>query len=72
MQFCLIALIRNAAAASLLSAALPLSAGATGVEPQREQDEFIARRNAAFGRPDYDLHQALRERLDHLLAVERY
>jgi tetratricopeptide (TPR) repeat protein len=39
---------------------------------QREQDEFIARRHAAFGRPDYDLQKAMRERLDHLLAVERY
>jgi tetratricopeptide (TPR) repeat protein len=39
---------------------------------QQEQDEFIARRNAAFGRPDYDLQKAMRERLDHLLAVERY
>ena len=39
---------------------------------QREQDEFIARRDAAFVRPDYDLQKAMRERLDHLLAVERY
>jgi tetratricopeptide (TPR) repeat protein len=39
---------------------------------QREQDEFIARRNATFGRPDYDLQKAMRERLDHLLAVERH
>jgi tetratricopeptide (TPR) repeat protein len=39
---------------------------------QREQDEFIARRDATFGRPDYDLQKAMRERLDHLLAVERY
>jgi tetratricopeptide (TPR) repeat protein len=38
---------------------------------QREQDAFIARRNAAFGRPDYDLHKAMKERLDHLLAMER-
>jgi tetratricopeptide (TPR) repeat protein len=38
---------------------------------QREQDDFIARRNAAFGRPDYDLQKAMRERLDHLLAVVR-
>jgi tetratricopeptide (TPR) repeat protein len=38
---------------------------------QREQDDFIARRNAAFGRPDYDLQKAMRERLDHLRAVER-
>jgi tetratricopeptide (TPR) repeat protein len=39
---------------------------------QREQDEFIARRDAAFGQPDYDLQKAMRQRLDHLLAVERY
>jgi hypothetical protein len=38
---------------------------------QREQDDFLARRNAAFGRPGYDLQKAMRERLDHLLAVER-
>src|SRR5437899_1577902 len=37
---------------------------------QREQDEFIARRNASFGRPDYDLHKAMKARLDHLLAIE--
>jgi len=39
---------------------------------QREQDEFIARRNASFGRPDYDLHKAMKARLDHLLAIESY
>ena len=39
---------------------------------QKEQDEFIARRNASFGRSDYDLRKAMKERLDHLLAVERY
>jgi tetratricopeptide (TPR) repeat protein len=39
---------------------------------QREQDAFLARRDAAFGRPDYDLLKAMRERLDHLLAVGRY
>lgn len=38
---------------------------------QREQDEFLARRNAAFGRPDYDLRQAMRERLDQLNAISR-
>ena len=27
---------------------------------QREQDDFIARRNAAFGQPDYDLQKAMR------------
>jgi tetratricopeptide (TPR) repeat protein len=36
---------------------------------QREQDDFIAQRNAGFGRPDYDLQKAMRERLDHLLAI---
>jgi tetratricopeptide (TPR) repeat protein len=38
---------------------------------QREQDDFLARRNAAFGQGDYDLQKALRERLDHLLAIGR-
>jgi tetratricopeptide (TPR) repeat protein len=38
---------------------------------QREQDAFLARRNASFGRADYDLRKAMRERLDHLLAIER-
>jgi len=37
---------------------------------QREQDDFVARRNAEFGRPDYDLPKVMRERLDHLLALE--
>ncbi len=39
---------------------------------QQEQEDFIARRNADFGRPDYDLQKAMRERLQHLLEVERY
>src|SRR6266478_3826354 len=38
---------------------------------QREQDEFVAHRNASFGRGDYDLQKAMRERLDHLMAVQR-
>jgi tetratricopeptide (TPR) repeat protein len=38
---------------------------------QREQDEFLNQRNVAFGRLDYDLQKVMRERLDHLLAVER-
>ena len=38
---------------------------------QGEQDDFIARRNAAYGRADYDLQKAMRERLDHLRALER-
>ena len=44
----------------------------TGRAMQREQDDFIARRNAAFGRADYDLQKAMAERLDHLLAVARH
>ena len=36
---------------------------------QREQGDFIAKRNASFGRPDYDLQKAMHERLDHLLAL---
>jgi uncharacterized protein len=39
---------------------------------QHAQDEFMARRNAGFGRPDYDLQKAMKERLDHLLAIESY
>ena len=39
---------------------------------QHVQDEFIARRNAGFGRPDYDLGKAMKERLDHLLAIEAH
>ncbi len=39
---------------------------------QREQDDFLANRNTAFGRPDYDLQKAMRERLDSLLAINRY
>ena len=45
---------------------------AAGRALQREHDDFIARRNAAFGRPDYDLQKAMKERLDHLLAMERH
>lgn len=42
-----------------------------GRELQRQQDEFLARRNAQFGRPGYDLQKAMRERLDYLLSVAR-
>jgi tetratricopeptide (TPR) repeat protein len=43
-----------------------------GRDRQHEQDDFIARRNAGFGRPDYDLQKAMAERLDHLLAIARH
>ena len=39
---------------------------------QREQDEFIARRNAGFGRPGYDLHKAMKQRLQQLVGVDGY
>ncbi|MBR0813609.1 tetratricopeptide repeat protein [Bradyrhizobium diazoefficiens] len=39
---------------------------------QREQDEFIARRNAEFGRPGYDLKKAMQERLQRLNGVDGF
>ncbi len=51
---------------------------ATSVSPragravQREQDAFLARRNAGFGRPGYDLHKAMKQRLQSLLGVDGY
>jgi tetratricopeptide (TPR) repeat protein len=39
---------------------------------QREQDDFIARRNAQFGRPGYDLKKAMQERLREINGVDGY
>jgi tetratricopeptide (TPR) repeat protein len=39
---------------------------------QREQDDFIARRNAGFGRPGYDLRKAMQERLQRLNGADGY
>ncbi len=39
---------------------------------QREQDEFIARRNASFGKPGYDLEKAMRERLQRINGIDGY
>jgi tetratricopeptide (TPR) repeat protein len=39
---------------------------------QRAQDEFIARRNARFGRPDYDLRKAMKERLQQLVGADGF
>ena len=39
---------------------------------QREQDAFIARRNADFGRPGYDLRKAMQERMQKLVGVDGY
>jgi len=38
---------------------------------QREQEEFLAQRDASFGKPGYDLPKAMHERLDHLLELAR-
>jgi tetratricopeptide (TPR) repeat protein len=38
---------------------------------QREQDAYLARRSAAFGRADYDLQKDMRARLDRLLSIEK-
>ncbi|MBW7965694.1 tetratricopeptide repeat protein [Bradyrhizobium sp. BR 10261] len=39
---------------------------------QHEQDDFIARRNAGFGRPGYDLKKTMQERLQRLNGVDGY
>ena len=39
---------------------------------QQEQDEFLALRDASFGKPDYDLQKMMRERLQHLLDIQRH
>jgi tetratricopeptide (TPR) repeat protein len=39
---------------------------------QREQEEFIARRNAGFGRPGYDLQQEMKRRLQELNGIDGY
>ncbi|MDB5639508.1 MAG: hypothetical protein JWP51_4416 [Bradyrhizobium sp.] len=39
---------------------------------QREQEAFLARRNTSFGRPDYDLRKAMKERLQSLVGVDGY
>lgn len=41
-------------------------------ELQREQDQFIARRNAEFGKPGYDLQKAMRERLRQINGGDGY
>jgi tetratricopeptide (TPR) repeat protein len=39
---------------------------------QREQEEFIARRNAGFGRPGYNLQQELKKRLQQINGIDGY
>jgi len=39
---------------------------------QREQEAFIARRNAEFGRPGYDLRKVMKERLREIVGADGY
>jgi tetratricopeptide (TPR) repeat protein len=39
---------------------------------QREQNAFIARRNAEFGQPGYDLRKAMMERMQKLVGADGY
>ena len=39
---------------------------------QREQEAYIARRNAEFGRPGYDLRKAMKRRLQDIVGVDGY
>lgn len=39
---------------------------------RREQEQFIASRNAQFGKPGYDLQKAMRERLQRINGVDGY
>lgn len=39
---------------------------------QREQDDFIARRNAGYGRPGYDLKKAMQDRLQQINGIDGY
>jgi len=48
------------------------SAGRSAEILRRAQRDFIARRNAGFGKPDYDLEKAMKERLDQLVAMDRH
>jgi len=43
-----------------------------GLTLQREQEEFVARRNAGFGRPGYNLQQELKKRLQQLNGIDGY
>jgi tetratricopeptide (TPR) repeat protein len=39
---------------------------------RREQQEYLARRNAEYGRPGYDLKKAMRDRLQKINGVDGY
>lgn len=39
---------------------------------RRDQDEYISRRNANYGRPDYDLKKSMRDRLQQINGIDGY
>ena len=39
---------------------------------QRDQEAFLAQRNAAFGRPGYDLHKAMKARLRQIVGADGF
>ncbi|MEH2613315.1 tetratricopeptide repeat protein [Bradyrhizobium sp. AZCC 1693] len=39
---------------------------------RREQEEYISRRNAEYGRPGYDLKKAMRDRLQQINGIDGY
>jgi tetratricopeptide (TPR) repeat protein len=39
---------------------------------KRQQNEFLARRNALFGKPGYDLQKDMRERLQQINGIDGY
>jgi tetratricopeptide (TPR) repeat protein len=39
---------------------------------RREQQEYISRRNAEYGRPGYDLKKAMRDRLQQINGIDGY
>jgi tetratricopeptide (TPR) repeat protein len=43
-----------------------------GLKLQRQQEVFLATRNASFGRPGYDLHKAMQARLQQLRGADGY
>jgi tetratricopeptide (TPR) repeat protein len=43
-----------------------------GKEFQRQQDAFLAKRNASFGRPGYDLQKAMKARLLEVQGADGY
>jgi tetratricopeptide (TPR) repeat protein len=43
-----------------------------GRKLRREQEEYISRRNANYGRPGYDLKKAMRDRLQQINGIDGY